>query len=526
MRALLVSALLTSIGCVGPSLMGQEQSSNSDLAMPMTGPVAEQWLPDAIGYEIFVRSFADSNGDGNGDLSGIRERLPYLQSLGVNLLWLTPIHPSPSYHGYDVTDYDAVHPDFGTMEDFDRLLAEAHQRQIRVLLDWVVNHTAKTHPWFISAKNAAAGSADSQRYLFRGNDPGWQWLSNKVFRPLDGQPGRYYYGLFSSYMPDLNLRDAATVQAMEAVAQRWLARGVDGFRLDAARYLIESPEPTTATMQPSYSDTVETHEFWQRMRQNLTAKAPQMALLGEVWSDYDSIARYHGGGKELHGAFHFPLAGAMMDSLKRGTARPMRDLLEAMTHGSAPVRFFAPFLTNHDQRRMATELGGDNALLRVAATLLLGMPGTPFLYYGEEVGLAQSATAGDRGQRPPMPWDVVQKQSDTVDSLLMHYRRLGQLRRSEPALRSSTLQILWPTAPDDRLLAIFRGDSQTGAALIYNLGTTPLAGVRISLPSDYPVGGQRELLGKVPLPAVTKENRGAYPVPAIPARGALWITPG
>lgn len=527
MRALIVSVLLPCLSCVPSAGMTPEPSLDVDLAMPQGKPSAEQWLLDSLGYEIFVRSFADSGSDGSGDLTGIRQRLPYLQSLGVNLLWLTPIHPSPSYHGYDVTDYDAVHPDFGSLGDLDRLLAEAHQRGMRVILDLVVNHTAKTHPWFVAAKDALTGSPASQRYLFRGNDPGWQWLGNKVFRPLDGQPGRFYYGLFSSYMPDLNLRDVATAQAMEDIADRWLARGIDGFRLDAARYLTEWPDPTTATSQPSYSDTAETHQYWQRLRHSLSEKHPQSVLIGEVWSDVDSIASYHSGGKELHAAFHFPLAGAMIDSIKRGTAKPLRDTLEVMARGTVPARFFSPFLTNHDQRRLATELGGDLAMLRSAATLLLGMPGTPFLYYGEEVGLAQSSTSGDRGQRAPMPWDVVQKQSEQTDSLLAHYRRLGQLRKTEPGLRSTTLQMIWPAVPDDRVLAIYRSDSQSngGVILVWNLGTTAAAGIRISLPSDFPQGTPRELLGSVPMPSVTAMNRTAYVLPTIPPRGALWIAP-
>lgn len=525
MRALAVSAVLSCLGC-DLSSVTTDDAASSPADMTAAAPVsAQDWLPRSVGYEIFVRSFADSSGDGQGDLEGIRQRLPYLQSLGVNLLWLTPIHPSPSYHGYDVTDYDAVHPDFGTLADFDRLLADAHQRKIRVLLDLVVNHTSKAHPWFLQAKDSPTGSGDSVRYLFRANDPGWMWQGSRVFRPLDGQPGRYYYGLFSPNMPDVNLRDPATVSAMEAVAQRWLLRGVDGFRLDAARYLIESPDPIAATMQPGLSDTTETHQLWQTFRRDLTQQSPSSALIGEVWSDADTIASYHGGGKELHGAFHFPLSYAIIDGVKRGTARPIRDLLEKMASGGVPVQFFAPFLTNHDQKRLATELGNDQSQLRTAATLLLGMPGTPFLYYGEEIGLAQSTASGDRGQRPAMPWDVVQKQSESSDSLLAHYRRLGQLRQAEPGLHKTALQVLWPATPDDRMLAIFRGDSASGVVLIVNVGTSPLAGVKLSLPSDYRLGVQRELLSGAPVPVVTVENRSAYPLPTIAPRGALWIAP-
>ncbi len=523
MRARILCVLAV-LGCAPPS-SELPMLTPPDRPGPAASRPAEVWLPDSIGYEIFVRSFADSGSDGNGDLQGIIDRLPYLQSLGVNLLWLTPIHPSPSYHGYDVTDYDAVHPDFGTLGDFDRLLAAAHSRGMRVLLDLVLNHTSRNHPWFVAAKSAPATSPEAQRYLFRANDPGWTWLGNKVFRPLEGQPGRYYYGLFSGAMPDLNFRDAATVQVVEDLAGRWLWRGVDGFRLDAARYLVETPDPISATGQPILSDTAETHKLWQRLRKSVLQRSPQAALLGEVWSDLDTIAGYFSDGNELHSAVHFPLSYAMIDALKKGTAKPVRDALEQLTRSQVPVRYFAPFLTNHDQKRLATELGGDSGQLKAAAALLLGMPGTPFLYYGEEIGLAQSSVAGDRGQRPPMPWDVVQKQSEDPDSLLSYYRRLGQLRRTVAGLRAQTVQLVWPQTPDDRVVCFLRGDAKSGVLIVWNLGTVPLAGVRLALPSDYPLGKPSDVLSGQSLPVVSTENRASYPLPTLPSRSGLWIIP-
>ena len=521
---LLCSLLL--VGCVPPSSVLSEPTDRPDLAIPLSQPVADSWLPASIGYEIFVRSFADSGSDGNGDLVGIRDRLPYLQSLGVNLIWLTPIHPSPSYHGYDVADYDAVHPDFGTLADLDALIADAHSRGMRLLLGLVINHTSKTHPWFVAAKGSSPSSMEAQRYLFRSSDPGFLWMGNKVFRPLDGQPGRYYYGLFSSVMPDLNFRDPPTVQSIEQMAQRWLSRGVDGFRLDAARYLVETPDPLSATTQPVLSDTAETHQVWQRLRKNLTAQHPHAALIGEVWSDHDTIASYFAEGKELHGALHFPIGYAMIDGLKKGTAKPVRDALEQIAKGSVPSRYFAPFLTNHDQKRLATELGGDVGLLKAAAALLLGMPGTPFLYYGEEIGLAQSSAPGDRGQRPALPWDVVQKQSDDPDSLLSYYRRLGQLRRNVPGLRAQRLQMIWPQSPDDRLLAFSRGDGKDAVLVVWNLGTAALSGVKLALPSDFPLGKPSDLLSGLSLSPISTENRGSYPLPTLPPKTGLWIVPG
>ena len=490
---------------------------------------ATDWLRDAVGYEIFVRSFADSNGDGQGDLKGLTRRLPYLAELGINLVWLTPIHPSPSYHGYDVTDYEQIHPDFGNLADFDALIQAAHQLKLRVVLDLVLNHTSQQHPWFTQATAAPVGSAAAVRYLLRGDNPGWKWNGHDVWHAVTG-PGaarRSYFGLFSGVMPDLNLRDAATVHAVEDIATRWLRRGADGFRLDAARYLVESPDPVTATEVPALADTADTQAVWRTLRAATQNAAPNAALIGEVWTDLDGIARYRGSGDELHAAFNFPLAGALVDGLRRGTGLPVRNTLEALTHSTAPLPFFAPFLTNHDQRRLATELAGDPQLLRLAASLLLAMPGTPFLYYGEEIGLLQSDTPGDRGQRAPMPWATVDAQRGQPDSLLTHYQRLIKLRQSTPALREAALRLLFPSPANDGLLALTRGESgpgKTPVLAIYNLGSTAQTGVQLALPVDYPPGAQRELLSGTTAAEVTSANHDHYPLPTLAPRSALWIT--
>ncbi|MFO0576295.1 MAG: alpha-amylase family glycosyl hydrolase [Polyangia bacterium] len=499
-----------------------------DAAAPAAAPPASRWLRDSIGYEIFVRSFADSDGDGSGDLRGVTARLDTLRELGVDLLWLTPIHPSPSYHGYDVTDYGAVHPDFGTLADFSQLVEAAHRRGMRVLLDLVLNHTSNQHPWFVAANR---GGSAAGRYLFRGDQPGWMWQGKPVWRSLGGQPPRSYLGLFSGVMPDLNLRDEDTVRAMEDVIGLWLDRGADGYRLDAARYLIEWPDPVSAAADkaPAFSDTADTHALLRRLRKTALGRRADAALIGEVWTDLDTIARYAGSGDELHGCFSFPLAGAVVDGLSRGAAAPLRDVLEHLSRSGTEPGFFLPFLSNHDQRRVASSVPGD--ALRLAATLLLGMPGTPFLYYGEELGLTQAATAGDRGQRQSMPWDQVAAQQRDPGSLWQHYRRLIELRRGTAALRSPALLPLAPTGPsgqpDDRLLAFRRGDRPEGAVVaVYNLGTSAVSGAVLELPADHPLGPVRDLLsdGARP-PAVTDTTRRRYPLPALPPRSALWLTP-
>lgn len=531
-RAGLVAAAAL-LGCAAPSadLPPPDAAPPADLLRDPGGAPAgvPPWLTDSVGYEIFVRSFADSNGDGQGDLAGITARLPYLAELGVNLVWLTPIHPSPSYHGYDVSDYEQVHPDLGTLDDFDKLLRAAHQLQLRVVLDLVVNHTSQQHPWFMQALSAPAGSEAAGRYVIRGDNPGWKWNGHDVWHAAPGSAaaGRAYLGLFSGVMPDLNLRDAATLRAMEDVLKLWLRRGVDGFRLDAARYLVEWPDPITATTQSALADTADTQAVWRRLRAVTQKAAPGAALLGEVWTDIDGISRYFGTSDELHAAFNFPLAGATVDALRRGIAEPLHYTLEQMLHASAPLPFFAPFLTNHDQRRLATELGNDPQLLRLAASVLLAMPGTPFLYYGEEVGLGQSSSPGDRGQRAPMPWAMVETQKGQPDSLLLHYQHLIKLRRQTPALRESALRLLFPLVANERLLALSRGAAGPGKApviAVYNLGATALTGVQLGLPADYPLGPQRELISGAAAAEATAQNRDRYPLPALPPRSGLWLT--
>lgn len=530
--AVVGSAASGQSGCATPGadLPPPDAAPPTELGRTDLGPAAgdpQSWLTEAVGYEIFVRSFADSNGDGQGDLAGVTARLPYLAELGVNLLWLTPIHPSPSYHGYDVSDYEQIHPDFGTLADFELLVRTAHRLQLRVVLDLVLNHTSQRHPWFTQALAAPAGSPAAARYLIRGDNPGWKWNGHDVWHTAPDGPGRAYFGLFSGVMPDLNLREPATVRALQDVMELWLRRGVDGFRLDAARYLIEWPDPVTATTQPALADTAETKTLWRTLRGTLQKAAPGAALLGEVWTDTDGISRYYGSGDGLHTAFNFPLAGATVDAVKRGVAEPVNYTLEAMNHTSVPLPFFAPFLTNHDQRRLASELGGDPLRLRLAAALLLAMPGTPFLYYGEEVGLGQTSTPGDRGQRAAMPWATVETQRTQPDSLHSYYRRLIKLRRQTPALRDAALRLLFPQVADPGLVAVSRGTAGPGKApviAVYNLGDKTLSGVQLGLPVDYPLGAQRELLAGIAAPEVTSANRASYPLPTLPPRSALWLT--
>ena len=455
-------------------------------------------------YEVFVRSFQDSDGDGKGDLKGLERRLDYLQDLGVDALWLMPVFDSPSYHGYDTTDYEKINPDYGTNEDFARFLEQAHRRGIRVVVDLVLNHTSWKHPWFVES----ASSPSSPRrdwYVWSPTDLGWHqpWNASSP-STWHEKNGAYYYGLFWAGMPDLNFRTPAVREEAKRLAALWLSRGVDGFRLDAARHLIED-----GPGEHGQNDTPETHAFWKEFSAHVRKVKPDAALVGENWTETPIIASYYGstdavpGGDELPLNFDFPLASRIIKGVKAEDAAPIAEKLAEVQRTYPRGATDVPFLTNHDQRRVASELGGDPGKLRSAAAVLLTLPGTPFLYYGEEVGLENGPGNDDKFKRTPMPWDDtpgggfttgrpwfpfapgreranVAAQERDPGSLLSRYRALLRLRHSSGALRRGALQILQGKGPvlayactegDERVLVTHNlGDAQQALALPVRAG--------------------------------------------------------
>jgi glycosidase len=454
-----------------------------------------EWARGAVFYEVFVRSFADSNGDGVGDFNGLTAKLDYLRDLGVEGLWLMPVFESPSYHGYDVVNYEKVDPEYGTEEDFDRLLREAHRRGIRIVVDFVINHTGSGHPWFVES----ASSPDSPRrnwYVWRKDNPGWiQPFGNGPTWHAKGDA--YYYGIFWSGMPDLNHRSPEVRAEMKRLASLWLARGVDGFRLDAARHITESG-PGEAQ-----NDTPETHAFWREFSAHVRSVRPDALLVGEVWSDFEDIVPYYGatsrlpGGDELPMLFNFPVGEAALQSLMSGDAAGLSATLAAMSKAYPKGVLDAPFLANHDQVRVATQLEGQEARLRSAPALLLTLPGTPFLYYGEEIGLPNGPREErDPAKRRPLPWDGSEKGGFTkgtpwsplvegwqqrnvaaqladTGSLLHRYRLLIHVRRASPALRLGTLRPLPhdPKAPS--VVAFLREAGGERVLVVHNVGASP-----------------------------------------------------
>jgi glycosidase len=448
-------------------------------------------------YEVFVRSFADSNGDGIGDLRGLTAHLDALNDgdpatttdLGIGGIWLMPIASSPSYHGYDVSDETAVEPDYGTLADLKALVAAAHERGIAVITDLVLNHTSDEHPWFV---DSLARTGHKDWYIWSDTNPGYGGPDGQnVWHPAGD---RYFYGLFGSGLPDLNLRNPAVTAALEDVARFWLSEaGLDGFRLDAIKHLVEDGR--------SQAHTPETHAWLDAFRTTIRQASPNALLLGEVYDVSVAVARYVPEDVDL--AFDFERAQATIDSLRRGDGAA---LTSALTEDG---RLFLPgetagFLTNHDQERVASQLREDPAALRLAAGLLLTSSETPFVYYGEEIGL--TGEKPDETIRTPLPWTAqgpgagfttgtpwepfeagwetrnVAAQSADPGSLLSTYRSLVRLRDAHPALESGlTVPLLAAESPVAGYLRVTPGEQ---LAVIANTSDRALAGASLATDRD------------------------------------------
>lgn len=455
---------IATLAALALSCAGAPPASPPPPASPAAGQWEHDWARGAVFYEVFVRSFADSDGDGVGDLAGLTGRLDYLNDgdpatdtdLGVDALWLMPVFDSPSYHGYDVVDYEKIEPDYGTAEDFQRFLEEAHRRGLRVIVDYVVNHSGSGHPWFVEASSSPQ-SPRRDWYVWRTDDPGWRqpWGSGPTWHRND-KDGTFYYGIFWSGMPDLNWGTPAVREEMARVAALWLSRGLDGFRLDATRHLVANGPGDGQVDQP------ETHLYLKEFGDRVRRTKPQAVLVGENWTTTERIAPYFAA---LPMNFNFPLAEEILRAVRDGEAADIVAKLEEMAELYPEGAIDAPFLTNHDQARLATQLGNDPAALRSAAAILLTLPGAPFLYYGEEVGLQNGNGNNDEFKRTPMPWDAtpgggfttgkpwfgfapgretanVAAQTGDAGSLLSHYRRWIRVRKSSPALLKGGLKLL------------------------------------------------------------------------------------
>jgi len=497
------------------------------------------WWNDAVFYEIFVRSFADSTtgplaNDGIGDLQGIIEKLDYLQQLGVRGVWLTPIMESPSYHGYDVSDYYTVNKLYGTNADFKRLMAEAHKRGIRVIIDLVLNHTSNQHPWFQDASKPGGKYRDW--YIWADKNGGYvgPW-GQQVWHQLGDQ---WYFGMFWAGMPDLNYRNPQVTEEMHKVARFWRQEmGADGFRLDAVRYLLED-----GTKQAS---TPETLDWLRRFQQVYKEAGAETMAVGEIWTSTAEVGQYVPTAVDL--AFEFDLAQGILNSISRLTADAFATAL-TQSLATFPPGQFATFLTNHDQDRAMSQLAGQPDRARLAALILMTAPGAPFIYYGEEIGM--TGVKPDEKLRTPMQWtpganagfsagtpwqpvntgyETVNVQTETADpaSLLNWYRKLIALRNAHPALRIGSFEPL-----ETNKLGVYAFLRRAGDEIflgIYNFDSGPVTGYMLKLASGKLVGPltATDVLAGAPVAPPTLDAAGGFdgyqPLPQLAPRTGYLI---
>jgi alpha-amylase len=454
------------------------------------------WKRGAVCYEIFVRSFYDSDGDGVGDLKGLTQKLDYIndgdsttrRDLGARCIWLMPVAESPSYHGYDVADYYRVDREYGTADDFKAFVAAAHRRGIHVLVDMVLNHASSEHPFF---QEALRDPSSPHRDWFR-----WSGVKPDIKGPWGQEvwhksPVRdeYYYGIFWSGMPDLNYENPAVRDEARKIARHWLEEmGVDGFRLDAIPYLVEEGA--------RLSSTPGTHAFLREYAASVRSISPGAFTVGEVWDSVGAMLPYYP--DELDSHFAFELSDAIIAAVRTGSAAKLYPGYLRLQRALPPARW-SPFLRNHDQTRTLTELKGDVRGARLAATLLLTLPGFPFVYYGEEIGM--TGDKPDERLRTPMqwtrephggftrgtPWEAlqpdsltttVQAQEDDAGSLLNLYRRLIHLRGDNAAVGAGMLIPL--VASSSAVAAYLRIEGDASVLVIANLSDEPLSRVRLS----------------------------------------------
>ncbi|MEF8701331.1 MAG: maltose alpha-D-glucosyltransferase [Candidatus Accumulibacter sp. UW20] len=535
-----------------------------------------QWYRDAVIYELHIKAYADANGDGIGDLRGLTERLEHVQSLGVNAIWLLPFYPSPLRDdGYDVADYEGVHPSYGTLEDFRTFVAEAHRRGLRVITELVINHSSDQHPWFQAARRAARGSPlrdfyvwsdDPQRYagtriIFSDTEKSnWTW---------DECAQQYFWHRFFSHQPDLNFDNPAVLEAVLKTMEFWLEIGVDGFRLDAVPYLIERDGTSNENLR-------ETHDVIKAIRRRIDLRFPGRLLLAEANMWPEDVREYFGDGDECHMAYHFPLMPRMYMAIAQEERYPVVEIL-AQTPDIPPTCQWAIFLRNHDEltlemvtskerdylyrmyatdprtrinlgirRRLAPLLENDRARIELMNSLLLSMPGTPVLYYGDEIGMGDNIFLGDRdGVRTPMQWTSdrnggfsradpqrlylppiqdpiygfgavnVEAQTREPSSLLNWTRRLLAVRAGSRAFGRGRFTLLHPG--NRKILAYLREHEDDVILCVANMS-------RSAQPVELELSAYR---GRVPVEML---GRNAFPpiddlpyLLTLPAHGFFWF---
>jgi alpha-glucosidase len=539
------SAIVLSTGCFPVGTAQDAQDAAQDIQAPDSTPPpfrieGADWYRDAVFYHVWVRSFRDSDGDGIGDLRGVIDGLDHIASLGVDAIWLSPFYPTPYLDsGYDVADYTGVDPEYGTLADWDALLAEAHDRGIRVWGDLVLNHTSIEHPWFTASRQGP--DAPKRDWYIWADAPAYDCppIDAAVFGEdpwtLDAASGAYYFHRFYPEQPDLNYRNPAVADAMRDVARFWLDRGADGFRVDAITTLYEDL-PGTPADEFRCDDHPQTHGFLKELR-GVLDEYEGRAMLAEAWGKPAATAAYFGdGGDEFHMSFSRELVVAMQATFLYDNPGA---LVSAFTAAGEPLpagAHWGLFLSNHDQPRIMASVGDDHDRAAMAAVLLLTLPGTPFIYYGDEVGMTNGAGVvvdhRDRS-RTPMPWSAdpglgfttggtfwlepapgwetanVASQEGDPASLLSLYRGLVALRREVGVFGAGDFVPMDVQEHAGRLLAFRRGTPERGALVLVHFGDMPLpAGLDLS----------SVLAGAIAAPALA-----SFEVPEIAKDGILQV---
>jgi maltose alpha-D-glucosyltransferase/alpha-amylase len=518
------------------------------------------WFKDAVIYEVHVRAFFDGNDDGSGDFAGLTRKLDYIQDLGVNTIWLLPFYPSPGRDdGYDIADYHNIHPAYGTRAEFRSFVREAHRRNLRVITELVLNHTSEAHPWFQAARRAAPGS-EKRNYYVWSDTPERYAGTRIIFRDAetsnwawDTVARAYYWHRFFSHQPDLNFDNPHVLRAMLRVMDFWLRFGVDGFRLDAIPYLVERDGTSNENLR-------ETHEIIKVIRRAMAVKYPHHMLLAEANSWPEDVRDYFGNGTdECHMAYHFPLMPRMYMAIAQEDRHPIVEILE-QTPEIPPTCQWAIFLRNHDEltletvtsrerdymyqayaadprarlnlgirRRLAPLLENDFERIRLMNSLLLSMPGSPIIYYGDEIGMGDNVFLGDRnGLRTPMQWSFdrnagfsradpqqlylppimdpvygyqavnVEAQTRDRSSLLNWMKRLLQVRRTSQAFGRGGLRFIRPG--NRHVLVYLREHGADTLLCVANLSRSAQP-VELDL-SEHKGVVPVELLGRTPFPPV------------------------
>jgi maltose alpha-D-glucosyltransferase / alpha-amylase len=533
------------------------------------------WFKHAVFYEIHIRGFHDGNDDGSGDFRGLIDKLDYLQWLGIDCIWLLPMYASPLRDGgYDIADFFTIHPDYGTVEDFKAFVEAAHQRGMRVIADLVMNHTSSDHPWFQESRSSRDNPKrdwyvwsdtpelyEEARIIFVDTEPSnWTW---------DPVAEQYYWHRFFAHQPDLNFDNPEVQEAMLNVLRFWLDLGIDGFRLDAVPYLYER-------VGTNGENLPETHEYLRRVRSEIDARYPDRVLLAEANQWPEDVVDYFGDGDECHMCFHFPVMPRMFMSLRREEAKPMLEILDR-TPAIPDNCQWGLFLRNHDEltlemvtdeerdymyteyakdprmklnlgirRRLAPLLDGGRDEIELMHAILFSLPGSPVLYYGDEIGMGDNVYLGDRdGVRTPMQWTGdrnggfsradfaqlylpplmdpvygyqavnVEAQLRTPTSLLRWLHRFIALRKEHPVFGLGTYEALRPENP--RIFAHIRRYADDVVLCVHNLARSAQA-VELDL-SEFDGWVPEEMLGRSAFPRI-----GALPyLLTLGPRGWFWF---